>query len=72
MLERGSLLEGGAYSQRGYLLRREIFREGELIKEGKLVRREAYRDGCLLKRGFYSRVGERDLLERGYDREEVF
>ena len=46
MLERGSLLEGGAYSQIGYLLRREIFREGELIKEGKLVRMEAYRDGC--------------------------
>ena len=65
MLERGSLLEGGAYSQSGYLLRREIFREGELIKEGKLVRREAYRDGCLLKRGFYSRGGEKRLVREG-------
>ena len=54
-----------AYSQREYLLRREIFREGELIKEGKLVRREAYRDGCLLKRGFYSRVGEKRLVREG-------
>ena len=65
MLERGSLLEGGAYSQRGYPLTREIFREGELIKEGKLVRREAYRDGCLLKREFYSRVGEKRLVREG-------
>ena len=65
MLERGSLLEGGAYSQRGYPIRREIFREGELIKEGKLVRKEAYRDGCLLKREFYSRVGEKRLLREG-------
>ena len=65
MLERGSLLEGGAYSQREYLLSWEIFREGELIKEGKLVRREAYRDGCLLKRGFYSRVGEKRLVREG-------
>ena len=40
------MLEGGAYSQIGCLLRREIFREGELIKEGKPVRIEAYRDGC--------------------------
>ena len=64
MLERGSLLEGGAYSQRGCLLRREIFREGELIKEGKLVRREAYRDGCLL-RGLYSRGGEKRLVREG-------
>ena len=65
MLERGSLLEGGAYSQRGYLLMREIFREVELIKEGKLVRREAYRDGCLLKRGLYSRGGEKRLVREG-------
>ena len=65
MLERGSLLEGGAYSQRGCPLTREIFREGELIKEGKLVRREAYRDGCLLKREFYSRVGEKRLVREG-------
>ena len=59
------MLEGGACSQRGYLLSREIFREGELIKEGKLVRREAYRDGCLLKRGFYSRGGEKRLVREG-------
>ena len=51
--------------QRGYLLSREIFREGELIKEGKLVRREAYRDGCLLKRGLYSRGGEKRLVREG-------
>ena len=65
MLERGILLEGGAYSQRGCLLRREIFREGELIKEGKLVRREAYRDGRLLKRGLFSRGGEKRLVREG-------